>query len=85
MQDQPVSYQDVMAWIQESLADYQGLYEVQDLTFVGSAVRVVTSRRDARYDLGKARWKDQADPQGRLELTAELKRWARQNLGGGRV
>jgi hypothetical protein len=82
MQDQPVSYQDVVAWIRESLADYQGLYDVQDLTFVRSAVRVVTPRRDARYDVERGRWPELADPQGRPTLTAELQRWARQHLGG---
>jgi hypothetical protein len=81
MADQPVSIQDVLGWIRESLAEYQGRYEVQDLTFVSSAVRVVTPRRDARYDVKQARWNELLDGETRPTLTADLQRWARQYLG----
>lgn len=80
MPEQPVSLRDVMAWIDESLTDYQGRYDVQDLTFVRSTVRVVTPRRDALYDLANARWPGLADPQARPEMTADLLRWAQHNL-----
>ncbi len=80
MADRPVSIEDVVTWIRESLSDYQGLYEVQDLTFVRSAVRVVTQRRDARFDVATTRWQELADPGSRPLLTADLQRWARQNL-----
>lgn len=80
MADEPVSIQDVVTWIRESLADYQGRYEVQDLTFVRAAVRVVTERRDARFDVAVSRWQELADPASRPLLTADLQRWARQNL-----
>jgi hypothetical protein len=80
MPDQPVSLPDVVAWIRESLDEYQGLYDVQDLTFIQSKVRVVTTRRDARYDLVTDRWADLADPQSRPVLTQDLRLWARQYL-----
>lgn len=80
MQDQPVSFQDVVAWIRESLTDYQGLYDVQDLTFVRSTVRVVTPRRDALFDVARGRWQELSDPEARPMLTADLQRWARQHL-----
>lgn len=80
MADQSVSLEDVLTWIRESLSDYQGLYEVQDLTFVRSSVRVVTQRRDARFDVATTRWPELGDPDSRPVLTADLQRWARQNL-----
>jgi hypothetical protein len=69
-----------MTWIDESLADYQGRYDVQDLTFVRSTVRVVTPRRDALYDVANARWPALSDPQARPGMTAELRSWAQHNL-----
>jgi hypothetical protein len=80
MPEQLVSLQDVMTWIDESLADYQGRYDVQDLTFVRSMVRVVTPRRDALFDVVNARWPALSDPQARPGMTAELRQWARLNL-----
>jgi hypothetical protein len=80
MPDQPVSFQDVVAWIRESLADYQGLYDVQDLTFVKSTVRVVTPRRDALFDVARDRWRELADPSSRPALTEDLRLWASRNL-----
>lgn len=84
MEDRPVSIEDVVAWVREVLTEYQGLYEVQDLTFVRSALRVVTVRRDARFDVARSRWGELRDPEARLALTAELQRWARQNLAAAR-
>jgi hypothetical protein len=80
MPDQPVSLNDVVAWIRESLGEYQGLYDVQDLTFIRSSVRVVTARRDARYDLVRDRWPDLADPASRPVLTQDLRLWASRYL-----
>ena len=80
MPDQAVSFDDVMRWIRESLADYEGLYDVQDLTFIRSTVRVVTPRRDALFDVGRDRWEDLASPESRPVLTQGLQRWASQNL-----
>jgi hypothetical protein len=84
MSNAPVSTKDVVTWINESLSDYQGMYDVQDLTFVRSTVRVVTPRRDALYDVVNTRWRDLADPVSRPGMTEDLRRWARQNLGGAR-
>ncbi len=80
MLDLPVTREDVVAWINQSLADYQGLYEVQDLTFIRSAVRVVTLRRDALFDVTRTRWPELADPQSRPGITEDLRLWARRNL-----
>lgn len=79
-QNAPVTPQDVMTWIRESLAECQGTYEVQDLSFIKKTVRVVTSRRDAYFDVESGRWAALNDPEGRPALTADLQRWAKQNL-----
>ncbi len=80
MADAPVTLQDVVAWVRESLSDREGLYDVQDLTFIRSSLRVVTKRRDAHFDIGRDRWPELADPDGRSALTASLQHWARTNL-----
>ena len=75
-QNAPVTPQDVMAWIHESLGECQGAYEVQDLSFIKKTVRVLTPRRDAYFDLEAGRWEALSDPEARPALTEDLKRWA---------
>jgi hypothetical protein len=80
MPDLPVTFQDVVRWIHESLPEYQGLYDVQDLTFVRGTVRVVTPRRDALFDVARTHWGDLTDPTARPVITEDLRRWASQHL-----
>ena len=80
MQNAPVTTQDVMTWIRESLGDGQGRFEVQDLTFVKKSVKVVTPRHDSSFELEAARWGLLQDPVGRCELTEDLRKWARRCL-----
>lgn len=80
MQNAPVTPQDVMTWIRESLGDAQGRFEVQDLTFIKKSVKVVTSRRDACFELEAARWALLNDPAGKTALTEDLRDWARRCL-----
>jgi len=79
-QTTPVTAQDVVAWIRESLGDCEGAYEVQDLSFIKKTVRVVTPRHDAYYDVEAGRWAELNDPEGRPALTEDLQRWARRCL-----
>jgi hypothetical protein len=80
MQNEPVTPQDVMTWIRESLGDGQGRFEVQDLTFVKKSVKVVTTRRDACFELEAARWALLNDPAEKSVLTEDLRDWARRCL-----
>ncbi len=66
---------EVAAWVDGVLADYRGHYEVQDQLFVRNAVRVVTIRRDAFFDIQPDRWPH--DVAGRGPLGQELRGWAR--------
>jgi hypothetical protein len=77
MQNAPVTPQDVMTWIRESLGESQGRFEVQDLTFVRKSIRVVTARRDAFYELDAGRWAALSDPLAKPEMTEDLQKWAR--------
>jgi hypothetical protein len=80
MQNAPVTPQDVMTWISESLGDGQGRFEVQDLTFVKKSVKVVTPRHDSCFELEGARWALLQDPAARTALTEDLRTWARRCL-----
>jgi hypothetical protein len=80
MQNAPVTPQDVMTWIAQSLGDAQGRFEVQDLTFVKKSVKVVTVRHDACFELEAGRWPQLNEPDGRLALTHDLQDWARRCL-----
>ncbi len=66
---------DVAAWVDGVLTDYRGRYEVQDHLFIRNAVRVVTIRRDAFFDIQPERWP--FDPAERDPLGQELRIWAR--------
>ncbi len=66
---------EVAAWVDGVLADFRGRYEVQDQLFIRNAVRVVTIRRDAFFDIGRDRW--QGDAETREPLGQELRIWAR--------
>jgi hypothetical protein len=76
MQNAPVTPQDVMIWIRESLGDPQGRFEIQDLSFVKKSVKVVTPRRDACFELVGTRWELLNDPASRSGLTDDLRLWA---------
>ncbi len=80
MQNAPVTCQDVMTWIAETLGDAPGRFEVQDLTFVKKSVKVVTPRHDACFELEAGRWPLLNDSTGRSGLTADLQNWARRCL-----
>jgi hypothetical protein len=80
MENARVTPQDVMAWINESLGEAQGRFEVQDLTFIRKSVKVVTPRRDACFELEASRWALLNDPAGRSALTEDLRSWARRCL-----
>jgi hypothetical protein len=80
MQNAPVTPQDVMTWISESLGDPQGRFEVQDLSFVKKSVKVVTPRRDACFELLGDRWGLLNDPASKSALTEDLRSWARRCL-----
>ncbi len=66
---------DVAAWVDGVLSDYRGRYEVQDQLFIRNAVRVVTIRRDAFFDIQPDRWPSEVD--AREPLGQELRIWAR--------
>ena len=66
---------DVASWVDGVLTDYRGRYEVQDQLFIRNAVRVVTIRRDAFFDIQPDRWP--ADVAAREPLGQELRTWAR--------
>ncbi len=72
-----MSANDVAAWVDGVLTDYRGRYEVQDHLFVRNAVRVVTVRRDAFFDIRPDRWPEGGDVQARGPLGEELRGWAR--------
>lgn len=80
MQNTPVTSQDVVTWIRESLGECQGRFEVQDLTFIRKSIRVVTARHDAFYELEAGRWAALNDPLTKPELTEDLLKWARRCL-----
>jgi hypothetical protein len=65
----------VAAWVNEVLPDYAGRYEVVDHLFIKGSVRVVTTRRDAFYDISRQRWTSDADPT-HATIGEELRRWA---------
>ncbi len=72
---------DVAAWVDGVLTDYRGRYEVQDQLFIRNAVRVVTIRRDAFFDIPPDRWGlDRAE---RDPLEQELRIWARRVMPVG--
>ncbi len=77
MADDKVRAEVVAAWVNDVLADYQGRYEVVDHLFVRDAVRVVTVRRDAFFDIQRARWVGDADAEHHADIGAELRLWAR--------
>lgn len=66
---------EVAAWVDGVLADFRGRYEVQDQLFIRNAVRVVTIRRDAFFDIQRERWL--GDAEEREPLGQELRIWAR--------
>jgi hypothetical protein len=66
---------EVAQWVDGVLADYRGRYEVQDQLFIRNAVRVVTIRRDAFFDIQPDRWPHEVD--AREPLGQELRIWAR--------
>ncbi len=68
---------EVAAWVDGVLTDYRGRYEVQDQLFIRNAVRVVTVRRDAFFDIRPDRWPEGDDAQARAPLGEELRGWAR--------
>ena len=68
---------DVAAWVDGVLTDYRGKYEVQDHLFVRNAVRVVTVRRDAFFDIREDQWPAAAETGAREPLGQELRTWAR--------
>ena len=72
---------EVAAWVDGVLTDYRGRYEVQDQLFIRNAVRVVTVRRDAFFDIHPERWQA-AEPAARDSLGQELRVWARRVMPG---
>lgn len=80
MQHAPVTSNEVVAWIRDSLGDGQGRFEVQDLTFVNQSVKVVTIRRDSSFAVDSGKWEALHDPVGREALTGSLMAWARRCL-----
>jgi hypothetical protein len=66
----------VAAWVEDVLADYKGRYEVCDHLFVRDAVRVVTVRRDAFYDISRERWTRDPDAESHSAIGQELLMWA---------
>ncbi len=81
MGDDRKMLEDVSAWVGHVLEEYNGLYDLQDHLFVRQAVRVVTKRRDACFDIATTRWIDEADAaDDHLALATDLRRWARQTL-----
>ncbi len=77
MADDTMKPSEVAAWVDGILADYKGRYEVQDHLFIRNAVRVVTVRRDAFFDIQRDRWITTPDPVAREPLGQELRLWAR--------
>ncbi len=71
---------EVAAWVDGVLSDYRGRYEVQDQLFIRNAVRVVTIRRDAFFDIPPDRWPFEATEREPLEQ--ELRIWARRVMPG---
>lgn len=67
----------VAAWVNDVLAEYTGRYEVVDHLFVRDAVRVVTTRRDAFFDIPRQRWIGDPDAEHHAEIGQELRLWAR--------
>jgi hypothetical protein len=72
--------EDVAAWVGEVLGEYDGLYDLQDHLFVRNAVRVVTKRRDACFDIPGSSWTNPVDADAHEVLAQDLRRWARQSL-----
>ncbi len=68
---------EVAAWVDGVLTDYRGRYEVQDQMFIRNAVRIVTVRRDAFFDIQPERWVANAETAARDALGQELRMWAR--------
>ncbi len=84
MTDDRMQFGAVSAWVGQVLEGYDGLYDVQDHLFVRQAVRVVTKRRDACFDIPRHRWEDPSRAAAEREaLASELMRWARQMLPAG--
>ncbi len=77
MPDDRLKAEQVAQWVDRVLADYKGRYEVVDHLFVRNAVRVVTTRRDAFYDIPRERWTDDPDVEAHTTIGDELKMWAR--------
>ncbi|MGE5359627.1 MAG: hypothetical protein ACM3NQ_11465 [Bacteroidales bacterium] len=67
----------VAAWVNGVLAEYAGRYEVVDHLFVRDAVRVVTVRRDAFFDIPRERWIADSDAERHGAMGEELRQWAR--------
>ncbi len=67
----------VAAWVNDVLADYAGRYEVVDHLFIRDAVRVVTARRDAFFDIPRQRWVGDTDAERHAAIGEELRLWAR--------
>jgi hypothetical protein len=77
MAEKRMSATDVASWVAGVLPEYNGQYEVLDHLFVRSAVRVVTTRRDAFYDIPRDRWNVGSDEAGHAAIGEELRVWAR--------
>jgi len=75
--DEKMKASEVAAWVDGVLTDYRGRYEVQDHLFIRNAVRVVTVRRDAFFDIQPDRWLGAAAAEAREPLGQELRMWAR--------
>ncbi len=73
---------DVAAWVDGVLTDYRGRYEVQDQLFIRNAVRVVTIRRDAFFDIQPDRWPQEGV--AREPLGQELRVWAQRVMPAAR-
>ncbi len=77
MADDKLRAEVVAAWVNDVLADYAGRYEVVDHLFVRDAVRVVTTRRDAFFDIPRQRWTGDTDMERHAAIGEELRLWAR--------
>ncbi len=69
--------EQVAVWVEGVLADYKGRYEVCDHLFIRDAVRIVTTRRDAFYDIPRERWTTDPDTESHSAIGEELRLWAR--------
>jgi hypothetical protein len=80
-----IKVNEVASWVAGVLTSYEGLYEVQDHTFIRQTVRVVTKRRDSYFDISSDRWKATADPEVLEALGHDLGLWARRVFPGPRT